>query len=283
MQGIFKDGKKLIVNGADSDERILVNNFFEEVTSPNNVIEVNKVLDINGDADGLIFTAVNTVLPDITVFTISPITIFNNIPYKLEIQTNPKEGINIYSLSNEYVKVETIENSNEILLTGLVNGTTTVPIIIEKEGYNPNYQEITVTIQDNRLNLVSANKVTVPTGETEQLINNESAIAVSTINSNTIKVTQLKELLSFDNGVGDEKWYGLLVDLGLPRNQIVPLSGYKFESQENEDEHAIKWGATNDNQFILWLSADRGNYSIVFEDSNDTTNKIELAVLFYNE
>ena len=147
MQGVFKSGNKLIVNCADSDERILINDFYDECLKSTNKINVEKVLDINGDADGLIFSIVNTILPDIAVFPVDNVELTVDSPLELDIQTNPKDGINIFSVSDDYVKVETVAGSTEVTLTGLKEGSSIIHLIISKDGYNDCVLEIKATIK----------------------------------------------------------------------------------------------------------------------------------------
>lgn len=53
MKAIFKSDDMLIINSADSTERLLANSFVEKANSGEMVFEVNKLVDINGDIAGM--------------------------------------------------------------------------------------------------------------------------------------------------------------------------------------------------------------------------------------
>lgn len=76
------------------------------------------------------------------------------------------------------------------------------------------------------------------------------------------------------------KWYGLLLDLGILRENVIAVDGYVFESGETEDIYAEQWGATNENQFILWLSEENGTRNITFGDRDSLHEDVEISVVF---
>lgn len=57
MNAIFKSDNKLVINGADSSEILLINNFI--VNSETKSLKTTPTLDINGDASGLVLELVD--------------------------------------------------------------------------------------------------------------------------------------------------------------------------------------------------------------------------------
>lgn len=57
MNAIFKSDNKLVINGADSSEILLINNFI--VNSETKSLKATPTLDINGDASGLVLELVD--------------------------------------------------------------------------------------------------------------------------------------------------------------------------------------------------------------------------------
>lgn len=53
MKAIFKDNAKLIINSADSTERLLVEAFIENANSGKKELNVEKLVDINGEIAGM--------------------------------------------------------------------------------------------------------------------------------------------------------------------------------------------------------------------------------------
>ena len=76
------------------------------------------------------------------------------------------------------------------------------------------------------------------------------------------------------------KWYGLLLDLGILRENVIAVDGYVFESGETEDIYAEQWGATNENQFILWLSEENGTRNITFGDRDSLHEDTQISFIF---
>jgi hypothetical protein len=71
------------------------------------------------------------------------------------------------------------------------------------------------------------------------------------------------------------------LDIGIVRQNVVAVSGYTFESGETEDVFALQWGATNGNQFILWLSEEDGNLrSITFGDLSGSHKNTKFDIVF---
>ena len=88
---------------------------------------------------------------------------------------------------------------------------------------------------EDPLELVSVTKTSLDGGLGEEYKNNENSFTISK-GENTITIVQTAPFQSYDNGAGrNEKWYGLLLDLGIPRGNVIAVSGYEFESGETED------------------------------------------------
>ena len=110
--------------------------------------------------------------------------------------------------------------------------------------------------------------------------NNENSFTINN-EGNTITINQTAPFQTYDNGAGlSQKWYGLLLDLGIARENVIAVAGYSFDSGETEDEFATQWGATNDNQFILWLSEENGNVEITFGDRDSLHEDVEISIIF---
>lgn len=56
MQAIIKSDNEIIINGADSSERILLNAIVKKSTEENVNIKMESIKDINGDAAGTSIT-----------------------------------------------------------------------------------------------------------------------------------------------------------------------------------------------------------------------------------
>lgn len=130
------------------------------------------------------------------------------------------------------------------------------------------------------LKLISVSKTSLDGGLGEEYKNNENSFTISN-EGTTITITQTAPFQSYDNGAGlNEKWYGLLIDLGILREDVIAVDGYSFDSGETEDTYAQQWGATNDNQFILWLSEENGNVDITFGDRNSLHEDTTINITF---
>ena len=131
------------------------------------------------------------------------------------------------------------------------------------------------------LKIVSATK-TSGGDNAEDYYKNMDLITVTSTN-NTINVVATSPLNAFVNSVGMKNtWYGLLVDLGITRDKVVALKGYSFDSNETNAAEAQKWGATNDNQFILWLTGDQNqeNRQIIFGASDNSVRPTIINIKF---
>ena len=143
--------------------------------------------------------------------------------------------------------------------------------------------EYTAPAADSRsyLKIVSATK-TSGGDNTEDYYKNMDLITV-TSTDNTINVVATSPLNAFVNSVGMKNtWYGLLVDLGITRDKVVALKGYSFDSNETNAAEAQKWGATNDNQFILWLTGDQNqeNRQIIFGANDNSVRPTIINIKF---
>lgn len=57
MNAIFKSENKLVINGADASEILLIKNFIEEAKTK--TLKATATLDINGDESGMILELVD--------------------------------------------------------------------------------------------------------------------------------------------------------------------------------------------------------------------------------
>lgn len=71
-----------------------------------------------------------------------------------------------------------------------------------------------------------------------------------------------------------------MLDLGILRENVIAVDGYSFDSGETEDQYATQWGATNGNQFIIWLSEENGNVEMTFGDRDSLHEDITVNVIF---
>ena len=53
MKAIFKDKKQLVLNSADSNEQIVLEDFIKKAKKESNQVIYTKLVDINGDIDGM--------------------------------------------------------------------------------------------------------------------------------------------------------------------------------------------------------------------------------------
>lgn len=53
MKAIFKEKKKLILNSADSNEQLVLDEFIKKADSGKFTVVYTKLLDINGDVNGM--------------------------------------------------------------------------------------------------------------------------------------------------------------------------------------------------------------------------------------
>ena len=137
MQGIFKNGNQLIVNGADSDERILVDNFYNALNIRTNTLKLDQVLDINGDTNGLMFSIVNNELPDIVAFPLEKVTINKGESQEITIQTKPGNCVCYVSTSDsKIVTANSVESLSTVNVNAVEVGTAKVNVILEAAGYN---------------------------------------------------------------------------------------------------------------------------------------------------
>lgn len=194
---------------------------------------------------------------------------------KLSIDGLQKDSVNdkavAYTLGNGKTVKAVFENS-EAADSAL---ETTVTAL---ESY-----EYTAPAADSRsyLKITSATKTTGG-DNTEDYYKNMDLITI-TNTDNTINVVATSPLNAFVNSVGMKNtWYGLLVDLGISRDKVVALKGYSFDSNETNAAEAQKWGATNENQFILWLTGDQNqeNRQIIFGASDNSVRPTIININF---
>jgi hypothetical protein len=89
MYSIFKDTNRLLVNGANESEQLVMAEFIEMAKSGNYELVINKLLDINGDATGMCIELVEIVNND------------NSEPSDSSEEDNQEEGSESQPLTDE--------------------------------------------------------------------------------------------------------------------------------------------------------------------------------------
>ena len=114
----------------------------------------------------------------------------------------------------------------------------------------------------------------------ENIIFNQKAISIDYA-ENTIHVSEEDFMKSWNNGVANEKWYAVLIDLGIFKDRIKTIEGSDYEIADVDKADAEKFGATNSNQFILWLRGAENDTSrvITFVD-NETGETVDITINF---
>lgn len=64
MKAVFKEKKKLVLNSADSNEELLLEEFIKKANNKKFNIVYTKLLDINGDVNGMAIELVNKTKPE---------------------------------------------------------------------------------------------------------------------------------------------------------------------------------------------------------------------------
>lgn len=64
MQAIVKGENKILINGADHSEKILIENLIEAGNSTNKETKYESVLDINGEVTGCMITILDKVIEE---------------------------------------------------------------------------------------------------------------------------------------------------------------------------------------------------------------------------
>ena len=107
---------------------------------------------------------------------------------------------------------------------------------------------------------------------------NQESISV-TQSGNVITVTEDRFMKSWDNTVAEGKWYAILVDLGIDKDNVEAIGGYTIEEVDKTD--ADRFGAENNNQFVLWLRGDVTDTSrtITFRDKT-TSETTDVTIEF---
>lgn len=59
MKAVFKEKKKLVLNSADSNEELILEEFIKKANNKKFNIVYTKLLDINGDVNGMAIELVN--------------------------------------------------------------------------------------------------------------------------------------------------------------------------------------------------------------------------------
>ena len=107
---------------------------------------------------------------------------------------------------------------------------------------------------------------------------NQESISIS-VDKNMINILETRGMKNWNNGYSDEQWYAILLDLGIPKERITSLEGYTIE--EVDKTEANRLGATNENQFVVWLrGSDINTNKIITFVDNETNEAIALTFNF---
>ena len=138
-------------------------------------------------------------------------------------------------------------------------------------------QEATKKLQLNSaLNIKTDDILTDPFGEDIKF--NQESISIS-VDKNMINILETRGMKNWNNGHSDEQWYAILLDLGIPKERITSLEGYTIE--EVDKTEANRLGATNENQFVVWLrGSDINTNKIITFVDNETNEAIALTFNF---
>ena len=166
---------------------------------------------------------------------------------------------------------ETIEAPDGINADGSGDETYFTHIdLVEQEGAIKKIQ------LNSALNIKTDDILSDPFGEDIKF--NQESISIS-INKNIINVTENRGMKNWNNGHSDEQWYAILLDLGIPKDRITTLEGYTIE--EVDKIEADRLGATNENQFVVWLrGSDTTDSKIITFVDNETKEAIALTFNF---
>ena len=143
--------------------------------------------------------------------------------------------------------------------------------------------EYTAPAADSRNFLkIASVKPTEGGDNVEDYYKNMDELTISQEGNNVVKVIATSPLISFINSANiNGAWYGILLDLGIARDNVKVISGYKFESNETNAAECQKWGATGDNEFILWLNgAQAGNREIIFGAKDNSVRPTPIVISF---
>lgn len=147
MQAIFKKPDELIINGADNNERALLNSYIEESAKPTTKVETTALYDINANVSGMSVKVVETELPKIKYFD-EPIIIGISKEVTKTLKTDP-EDCTVYANNND-AKVCTVVTANpgKITVSGNELGNTAIELFVTKEGYETLNIKIPVEVVD---------------------------------------------------------------------------------------------------------------------------------------
>lgn len=197
MQAIFKNPEELILNGADNNERALLNSFIEASKDENTKIETSALYDINANVSGMSAKLVKHVLPKIQYFE-EPIKVEEDATVIKTIKTDPANcTIYINSVANNF-EVNTV-GIDQLEIIGKTVGTEILEAYIYKEGYETLKVEIPVEVIEKEPEpyvLELPDIAGLPEESVEYIINTPYIIKearVLTVDDNICTITGSKE------------------------------------------------------------------------------------------
>lgn len=119
------------------------------------------------------------------------------------------------------------------------------------------------------------------------IMSNMGKLSKSNLKNGVITLTETSALESYANknaGNTEGKWFGLVVELGIPASEITATNGYNIEGIDKSS--VGEWTNTaNSNKFIVWLTGEdcgTDGYTITFTHKSDNGQNVstDLTVKF---
>ena len=136
--------------------------------------------------------------------------------------------------------------------------------------------------------LKSAKQVDMPSSESSNSFYetekaNIDKITNVSVSGSTITITASDNLEKYTNSTTyEDNYFPILVDLGMDSSRITATGNYSIEDVDKTA--AYDWGATNNNQFILWLSQDwigtGKTLTFVVDKDKATEQTIQVNLVF---
>lgn len=137
-----------------------------------------------------------------------------------------------------------------------------------------------------KLTLAEGKANPLPNDEQIPFASNMEKITNVTFSGNTITVTASADLEQYTGGPGNLTHFALVLDLGTNKANVDAVKGYTFESSDKSS--VGEWiNNPSDNQFILWLNAEKtgngcqqdGGRKITFKDTKTGISR-EITIKF---
>ncbi len=107
----------------------------------------------------------------------------------------------------------------------------------------------------------------------------ETTIETDEDDNKYIEVRETSRLENYTNKSGESaKWYGLLVDLGVPASEIISDTDYVINDEDRTD--LGKFGAESANELMLWLKGDTKESTKEYKFHTNKGREITLTVKY---